>query len=63
MLRLCSSDKVSVNQKRPLTANFRQQLTGALRIPGVDTKDLQTKGTELWWEKEDGKEQSDAWKG
>eukprot|EP01039_Chlorochromonas_danica_P007323 gene7323-8104_t len=47
---------------RPSTADFRDHLTSALVIPGTPSSELKTKGTELWWEKNDEKELSGNWR-
>lgn len=54
--------QVGVNSQRPTAAKFRDDLTSALRVPGITPGELKTKGTEVWWEKDDGKEMSNNWK-
>ncbi len=53
--------QVAVNPERPTSAKFRENLTSALRVPGVPPEELKTKAAEVWWEKNDGKDESKAW--
>lgn len=55
---------VNVSDMRPTNKDFRDNLTSALRIPGVSQEELKTTGNLVWWEKEDEsiKEEFDDWK-
>lgn len=47
---------------RPTNKDFRDDLTSALRIPGVSSEDLRTTGNLVWWEKASDKEESMNWR-
>jgi hypothetical protein len=53
------SKLVATNLRRPTSAQFCDDLTASLRIPGVSNSELSSKSSEVWWEKVEAK--SDKW--
>jgi hypothetical protein len=52
------SKLVQTFDEKPTNFGFRSALTDALRIPGVPSSELKTKGNLVWWEKDLDKEVS-----
>mmetsp|Transcript_17374 Transcript_17374/g.29141 ORF Transcript_17374/g.29141 Transcript_17374/m.29141 type:complete len:360 (+) Transcript_17374:54-1133(+) len=53
---------VKFGPERPTNKEFRDNLTSALKIPGVPPEELMTTGNLVWWEKEVDREESTNWR-
>ncbi|KAJ1412126.1 hypothetical protein B484DRAFT_455463 [Ochromonadaceae sp. CCMP2298] len=53
---------VKYSPERPSNKVFRDNLTSALRVPGVPPEELMTNGNLVWWEKDVEKDESENWR-